>query len=286
MGFFRDVVDLGLRAGEKCFLSVSHGLRCGGFSGGDLDLDGNVVDTVDDVRAFGMGADVDPVSIADQSVHEICAIRTDGSLWCWNLSYYYSPVIPSAGVQVTELGHDVEQVAVGGSTKCAIKTGGSLWCWGWGWLGDGQMSGVTPPLEIVLPLPVISVSARLRVICAALVDGSVYCWGASYGALPTRVDVSDVKTLTSGLEHTCALTNQGSLWCWGGGDPFALTLSSTPRQVVEVGNDVTLASAGNYHVCARRSDASIWCWGLNDWGQSGNSPYEAKEVPSPVLGCH
>jgi alpha-tubulin suppressor-like RCC1 family protein len=157
----------------------------------------------------------------------------------------------------------------------------------------------------MVPSPAVGVSAAFNFTCALLNDSTVWCWGergfcdasrqgeAAY-LLPQSVGISDAKAVATGSCHACALKNDGSVWCWGsdyygesgygpGGDADAATWD-TPRQVVELGNDVTFVAAGESHTCARKSDATIWCWGNSSWGQLGNN---LVTNPSPIQmrGC-
>lgn len=64
-----------------------------------------------------------------------CAVKTDGSLWCWGFNAYgqlgdNTIVNRSSPVQTVVGGNNWKLVSAGGSTTAAIKTDGSLWVWG------------------------------------------------------------------------------------------------------------------------------------------------------------
>jgi hypothetical protein len=81
-----------------------------------------------DVKALGVGGAF------------ACALKKDGSIWCWgnNLSHVVSPEEHSVGtlspeplpVSRRELGSDNVSVQPGAGHVCVEKTDGALWCWG------------------------------------------------------------------------------------------------------------------------------------------------------------
>jgi hypothetical protein len=104
-------------------------------------------------------------------VYRTCAIKQDGSLWCWG--YSGSGQIMSSGVV---------SVALGSGHTCAIKQDGSLWCWGdnnYGQLGDGTNTDKNTPVQIMAS-GVSSVAAGRHHTCAIKQDGSLWCWGFNY----------------------------------------------------------------------------------------------------------
>jgi alpha-tubulin suppressor-like RCC1 family protein len=186
--------------------------------------------------------------------YHTCAVKQDGSLWCWGYNYYGQLGDGTSGwgtdkntpVQIMSSG--VSSVALGGDHTCAVKTDGSLWCWGrnyYGQLGDGM---------------------------------------GGYGVIrntPVQIMSSGVSSVALGGDHTCAVKTDGSLWCWGsnwngqvGVGPVGNVFSP-----VEVMQDVLTVSAGSYHTCAIKIDGTLWCWGNNYYGQvDGNGTFATNEA--------
>jgi alpha-tubulin suppressor-like RCC1 family protein len=64
-----------------------------------------------------------------------CAIRVDGSLWCWGDNRFGQlgtgdTDVRLAPVAVEALGTTVAAAYSGGAHTCAVKVDGSVWCWG------------------------------------------------------------------------------------------------------------------------------------------------------------
>lgn len=83
-----------------------------------------------------------------------CAVRTEGTLWCWGENGYGQPGVTggqqTAPVQVGDASTWVGLNA-GFDTVCAVRADGSLWCWGnntVGQLADGTTTHRYAPVRI------------------------------------------------------------------------------------------------------------------------------------------
>lgn len=111
--------------------------------------------------------------------------------------------------------------------------------------------------------------------CALLQDGTVSCWGASFGLVPAAVSgVSGAVSIGAGTDFTCALLGGGGVQCWGGnwngqlgtgGTPSSG--SATPLGVTGV-TAATALSVGASHACVILSNGTARCWGANQCGSS------------------
>jgi alpha-tubulin suppressor-like RCC1 family protein len=76
----------------------------------------------------------------------------------------------------------------------------------------------------------------------------------------------DVANLSAGNGFTCAALVDGSVWCWGTNGEGQLGDGSTTDRSVPVrvtGIDDAVAVAADHHrACARRRDATVACWGV------------------------
>ena len=200
------------------------------------------------------------VSYLDQVVKVVgsatfsCALRGDGTVWCWGsleVPGIADGTVLSQGnaspidglVGVVDLTASVATVKPYGHI-CALTVDGTVSCWGDNL--NGQMG--IPPAEaaVVLgptPVPnlkdvsVQQVGAGIYHTCA-LVDGEVQCWGSTekgqtgveLGVPPNVTDVTDVtivgedglgitaRSLSVGANHTCVIGEADTLYCWGARD--------------------------------------------------------------------
>ncbi|MDD5726033.1 MAG: hypothetical protein PHC53_01310 [Patescibacteria group bacterium] len=254
-----------------------------------------------------------------------CAIKTDGTLWCWGNNNYgevgnglIGQIVPTPTL-VQGLGSDVLKVSAGGYGTCAIKTDGTLWCWGAndsGQLGIGTTDGETCFDRTCKPLPqkidsfgtdVVEVSVGNNFSCAIKTDGTLWCWGwNSWGQVGTGTQTNhepsplqvtamgtNVVQVSTGYAHTCAVKTDGTLWCWGHNHDGEIGLGSIiwkcngwgceliPVQVSALGSNVAQAFATFLHTCARKTDGTVWCWGTNPYGQIGDGTIGG----DPKCGC-
>jgi alpha-tubulin suppressor-like RCC1 family protein len=248
------------------------------------------------------------------SARHFCAIKSDGTLWCWgandqgqlgNNSTAAYPTPSQVGSANTWVAG-----AVGGGSTCAIKSDGTLWCWGandYGQLGNNDSSDSHVPVAAHLT-SVASVSIGDVNVCAIKTDGTLWCWGTgAYGALgnnattdypePTQVDgswlVVDVGDQGEGA-HACGIKADHTLWCWGTSSDNGPVLGiGTVRDTlvpvqVDGGGSWTDVATGPYATCGVKSDQSLWCWGDGYSGHLGNGDVNATDydVPQPVTGGH
>ncbi|MBU1411776.1 hypothetical protein KKC22_09700 [Myxococcota bacterium] len=240
-----------------------------------------------------------------------CALKTDGSVWCWGKNDYgqlgdNSTTHRQVPTAVSALSSGVTALAAGDLHTCAIKTDGSAWCWGRnekGQLGDGTSTQSLVPVAVdTLVSGVVAMDAGTKHTCALKTNGSVWCWGDNFHGqvgdntttsrlVPTEVSglTAGVTALTSGSEFNCAVKVDGSAWCWGRGDTNQLGTGTTsdrlvPTAVTEFGSGVSQVTAGDTFTCARKTDGSVWCWGNNTFSQIGDGTTTSQPLPTAVSG--
>ena len=87
-------------------------------------------------------------------------------------------------------------------------------------------------------------------------------------------NLSGVKTLATGWDHSLALKEDGTVWAWGNNSYGQLgngttTDSHTPVKVRNL-SGVQAIAAGYYHSLALESDGTVSAWGDDYYGQLGN----------------
>ena len=291
---------------HTCAVKNDGSLWCWGTgSNGQLGT-GNTNQQLNPTRESSNATNWHTVSSAPGASHA-CAVKTDGSLWCWGYNGNGALGTGNTNQQLNPAREfsnaiDWHSINIGGSHSCAIKTDGSLWCWGhsgYGQLGTGNTNQQSlPTRESSNTANWASVKATGEHTCAIRTDGSLWCWGnGAYGRLgtgntnsqtsPTR-EVSNATNwgnVTTGNGHTCAIKADRSLWCWGTGDYGRLGTGNTnsqtsPTREVSNATNWSSVSAGNAHTCAVKTDGSLWCWGYNSTGQLGTGNTNQQTSPT------
>jgi len=130
----------------------------------------------------------------------VCAIRADGSLWCWGDNRLgetgQSPAsaqcrgdgCTTAPARVANL-PSVRAVGLGTYHSCALTDSDQVFCWGYN--GDGELGHdfAADPREKVSGYP--------------------------YSSTPSLIDLPPVESLAVGELHACAVLKDGSVRCWG-----------------------------------------------------------------------
>lgn len=193
-----------------------------------------------------------------------CAIKEDGSAWCWGSQLDGRLGIGPFGTQNV---YHPERVLHGDELE---------------------------PLENVA-----QISTGLRITCARQVDGSAWCWGrqtdgilgngeSEFGAVNRAVRVlredtgeplGGVIDINAGQTGGCAVTGDGAVWCWGTNEHGMVgdgtsTVRTRAVRVIESGSEEFIDDAESVavyrHACAVRSGGSVWCWGEGESGELGN----------------
>jgi alpha-tubulin suppressor-like RCC1 family protein len=169
--------------------------------------------------------------------------------------------------------------------------------------GEAPAPGTTPGTTpgTITPLDTRKVSTGDSHTCALQTAGTVRCWGANNSgqvgsgtttlAVTTPVavpDLSQVVSLSAGLEHSCALQAAGTVRCWGSNSVGQLgngtSIDSSVTVAVTGLSDAKALASGSSHNCAIQASGSVVCWGLNSVGQLGNGTSTNSNIPVPVTG--
>ena len=304
------VTSVSMGESEICAAKADGSLWCWSAHGSGETCVGTKTDHPAPIMIVSLANDVVRFSSGE---YHACAIRSDGSLWCWGgnddgalgvgtTSYCTTPAM------VTGLDAHVASVSAGSTGACVVKTDSSLWCWGDnsnGELGDGTKTLRAAPVVVTgfSTGGAASVSAGYTYhTCAVKTDGSLWCWGYNWcGQLGdgTKTDRSTpvmVTGFSSGVasvsargSFTCAVKTDGSLWCWGEnyygqlGDG-TITQRLTPVMVTGFSSGVAAVATGGEHTCAVKTDGSLWCWGWNQFGQLGDGTKTDRSTPAVSPG--
>jgi alpha-tubulin suppressor-like RCC1 family protein len=167
-----------------CALDVSDHLWCWGWnSSGQVGIDSSEARVYSPQQVFAGQPGVTFISF-DLGYSHSCAIKQDGTLWCWGSSPY--GVLAKTSKKPEPVGADTDwaSVASGNSHVCALKTNNTLWCWGNH--SAGQLGiGTSLPLDAGTPQQVgqgsdwASISLGGSTSFASKNDGSDHAWGSN-----------------------------------------------------------------------------------------------------------
>jgi hypothetical protein len=212
------------------------------------------------------------VSVSAGGSHT-CAVRDDGSAWCWG---YSDAGALGDGTTATALApvrvrgaDDWATVSAAINTTCGVRRGGTGWCWGFQAL-SGDSSSTPVPVEPSNDWKSLSTGA-FYLTCGLRRDATAWCgWMGE-----PRVPVDSFTNWTSvyaGAHNACGTRTDGSAWCWGANDRGNLgdgttEPRATPVRVVADNPWLSVSvSQQEYQSCGVQSGGSAWCWGGNPYG--------------------
>ena len=260
------------------------------------------------VTGFGSGA----IDIAVGAANS-CAIKSDGSLWCWgNNGNGQSRVTATGGNQTTPVsvdpGNAYTSVALGNSHGCAMRAG-RIYCWGnnsQGQVGNGSTGGnVTAMTNVDTLISYQQLSVGENYSCGLIIGSDstnpnrIRCWGqANYNqtgrnntansGTPTTVDTGNqYVSITAGKEQACGVTTSGNspasaLRCTGRGD-----LGMLLDRLGATGNNNAFGTMQTGIAFSKISSGYLSTWGLTTGATTlfggYNNNFAVNGAGTPVL---
>ncbi len=145
------------------------------------------------VRAPAADAEIAPERVAGVTQveraflgpHNACALRADGSLWCWGANQCRQTVPDGRGeasASVPALSVEGERTAaLSGGATCVIDSAGALRCWGCGGSAHARGgAGTVRAPAVVQGVTAFDVSLYGEHGCAIGAGGRAWCWGNSW----------------------------------------------------------------------------------------------------------
>ncbi|MBU1537270.1 hypothetical protein KKF84_18275, partial [Myxococcota bacterium] len=258
-----------------CALDSSSGLWCWGYGDNGNLGDGTLVGKVAPVRVLGPAGMGWMDNVIDFSVgqHSVCAVRTDGSVWCWGANWSGQlgdggTTNSSVPVRVRGPGgvgylENVQRIFNGVYSFCALKTDETLWCWGNNGDTQGCLGINSTAASAAYPSQVVGING--------------------IGVLTEVKDLSLSRTGACGGKAIIGASR--ALVTWGHCNSYQQNPTAFnylyPVNVKDTGGAVNLvnvrsATNNSGAACAVRTNGNVICWGSGILGNnqpSGDYPF-------------
>jgi len=234
-----------------------------------------------------------------------CAVKTDGTLWCWganDLKQGGQPTPPFTLTAPTKVGTETTWSMAGSGTtmSCgAHQLSKLIKCFGSDYLGNGVISTSATPVSVVALAPGGFRSLSVGGSHACVVGGTmdVRCWGSNgFGQLGDGtttarlsaggVGLAPARQVVTGFGHSCVAMQDGTARCAGDNSLGALGDGTTTNRLtftpVSGLSGVDKLAAGRSHNCVLLTNGSVKCWGWNAAGQLGDGSVTTRTTPVAV----
>mgnify|MGYP001293451912 CR=1 FL=1 len=164
----------------------------------------------------------------------VCAVKTDGTVWCWGSNTAGAVGVGSTQTQflyptqVVALSNVVDVVGEG-DNACALKSDGTVWCWGEntnGSVGNGTASPMAAspsqvltggdagaPLSGASAILMFGQGSRMAACASRSADHSIWCWGSGFTNVAAQQSEGGQPIANASLLGTfaCYLDESGAL---------------------------------------------------------------------------
>jgi alpha-tubulin suppressor-like RCC1 family protein len=246
--------------------------------------------------------------IAAGAYHTCAATLDSLKVYCWGYNRFGQAGNGTTQVTIypVQITGDLRATSLtgGGDHSCAIAAAGGAYCWGSnesGQLGIGSdVQFVTQATPVVAGAQFSSIDAGQNHTCAVSLTRLAYCWGGNeFGQIgdagvwrpglagpgsPAQVfELTDVGSISAGVNHTCAVDGGGRMWCWGRGSFGQLAIGTLRNHSVAqpvvfqpgIQNQTDYlsfskaAAGGATHSCGL-GEGTAFCWGSGRNGELGS----------------
>ncbi|MDC3957104.1 RCC1 domain-containing protein [Polyangium jinanense] len=231
------------------FLEVVLGSASSGSRGAAIQADGKLLTWVRQNQGIpGAYENLAPegswVDVATQW-QNTCAIRSDGTLWCWGendygqcgLGHHAKVLAPT----MVGSANDWKAIQMGHFSACGVRGDGDLYCWGWNRLG--QLGVPVTPSTVVVHEPTL-------VLQGVPADGC-----------DTEGTTSDfANNLAHFTGHACARRSADTVACWGDGARGQLGndfTGKTPKLPTLIPGGEAFSGIAGANLL-RKPDGSVW----------------------------
>ncbi len=120
-----------------------------------------------------------------------------------------------------------------------------------------------------------------NVNAAELQPGSVWQWTTATVSATQKAGLTDIVSVSAGLNHSLALKSDGTVWAWGNNDNGQLGIGTSggssmdPVQVKSpdglgyLTGVKAIAAGTDWFSMALKIDGTVWVWGYNGYGTRG-----------------
>jgi cysteine-rich repeat protein len=174
-------VSVAAAARHTCGIKADQTLWCWGANADGALGNGGKVDSLTPVQVGGTTWYSVTVGGGLAGEHT-CAVKLDGSLWCWGANSLGQLGTGSTTASLTPVrvgSATWTSVSAGIAYTCGVQGDGTLWCWGSndnGQLGDGTLTNRLAPVRVP-GQGWAQVAGRTSHTCGTRPDGSLWCWG-------------------------------------------------------------------------------------------------------------